>query len=156
MENHECIFQIRCHSSSNSSHSFFPYFSSPSPSLCIFPLTEKGETRNSNHNFDAHCSNLRSFSFCFALQCKNFPTSWASLISQKKMVLRLHIGIHRPYQTQQHASEELPFLRLKANSILLHGLKQMGNHLSLLYMSSLSSKVNVFPTNNALHVWSTL
>lgn len=68
------------------------------------------------------------------------------------MVLSLHIGIHKPYQTQQYASEELPSLRLKANSILLHGLKQMGNHLSLLYMSSLSSKVNVFPTDNALNV----
>lgn len=59
----------------------------------------------------------------------------------------------KPYQTQQHVAEELPaFLGLKANSTFLHALKRTGNHLSLLYMSSLSSKVNVFPTNNALHV----
>lgn len=69
------------------------------------------------------------------------------------MVLNLPIGIHKPYQTEQHTSEKLPFFFiLKANSTLLCALKQRGNHLSLLYVSSLSNKVNVFPTNNALHV----
>lgn len=44
----------------------------------------------------------------------------------------------------------------KANSTFLHTWKQTGNHLSPRHKSNLSSKVNVFPTNNALHVWSTL
>lgn len=52
----------------------FPIFLSL---FSIFPLTEEQGDWNDNHSFHIPLSNLRSFSFCFALQCKSFLTFWA-------------------------------------------------------------------------------
>lgn len=81
---------------------FFLYFSSPwPPPFFIFPLTEEQQNWNNNHNFLIQFLNLKWFSFCFALQCKSSLTFWASIISQKKMMLNSLVGNHEQYQTSR-------------------------------------------------------
>lgn len=130
-----------------------PYLPNPSPFHFIFPWA--GTSKRTSTTFTS--SSWTSVHFLFP-SLYNIKLLWLS-----KQVLSHKINGAELSYRQSRATlgtagcVEPPFSLLpKANSTFLHTLKQTGNHLSPWYKSNLSSKVNVFPTNNALHVWSTL